>query len=223
MKKDEIIMILKKNGYTIESDSRAGNNYGDVLRLSNGSVVNCYDKGTHNVQGKNCDEIKKILMNDSERNNTPENNNVFVVYGHDEIAKTQLEALLRRWDLEPIIFDQIVSSGKTIIEKLEDNINKVSFGIVVATPDDIGYPKKDEKNKKYRARQNVVLELGMLLARLGRERISILLSTAEEDMEKPSDIDGLIYIPFKENVEEAKLSLAKEMNRNGFNIDIEKL
>ena len=42
-------------------------------------------------------------------------------------------------------------------------------------------------------------------------------------MEKPSDIDGLIYIPFKDNVEETKLSLAKEMQNNGYSLDIAKL
>ena len=42
-------------------------------------------------------------------------------------------------------------------------------------------------------------------------------------MEKPSDIDGLIYIPFTNNVEEAKVSLAKELQRNGYEIDITKL
>jgi len=42
-------------------------------------------------------------------------------------------------------------------------------------------------------------------------------------MERPSDIDGLLYIPFKDNVEEAKLSLAKEMQNNGYNLDIAKL
>ena len=79
-----------------------------------------------------------------------------------------------------------------------------------------------KKKKKFRARQNVVLELGMLLARIGRSKVAILLSQAEE-MERPSDIEGLIYIPFKENVEEAKVSLAKEMRNNGYTIDIANL
>ena len=42
-------------------------------------------------------------------------------------------------------------------------------------------------------------------------------------MEKPSDIEGLIYIPFRDNVEEVKLSLAKEMQNNGYFLDIAKL
>ena len=98
----------------------------------------------------------------------------------------------------------------------------MNFGIVLSTPDDIGYPKNDESKKRHRARQNVVLELGMLLSRIGREKVAILLSQSE-DMEKPSDIDGLIYIPFKDNIEETKLSLAKEMQSNGYELDIAKL
>lgn len=106
--------------------------------------------------------------------------------------------------------------------KLEEHTGGVNFGIVLATPDDIGYVKGREEEKKFRARQNVVLELGMLLARIGRSKVAILLSQAEE-MERPSDIEGLIYIPFKENVEEAKVSLAKEMRNNGYTIDIANL
>ena len=62
----------------------------------------------------------------------------------------------------------------------------------------------------------------MLLAAKGRSKVAILLSQAE-DMESPSDISGLLYIPFKNNVEDAALSLAKEMNRNGYRIEIAKL
>ena len=88
--------------------------------------------------------------------------------------------------------------------------------------DDVGYAKDHEDDKKFRARQNVVLELGMLLAKIGRSKVAILLSQADK-MERPSDIDGLIYIPFSNNVEEGKVSLAKELKRNGYTIDIENL
>ena len=77
------------------------------LRLSNGAIINCFRTGTHNVQGKNQQQVKDIL----------DGRKVFVVYGHDEIARTQLEAMLRRWDLDPIILDQQASSGQTIIEE----------------------------------------------------------------------------------------------------------
>ena len=218
---EQVKTLVKKNRYIILSESRAGNNLGTVLKLSNGCNINCWDKGTVNCQGKNIDEINKLLSG-ALQTQPASNKKVFVVYGHDSNAKTQLEAMLRRWDLEPLILDQLVSSGQTIIEKLEEHISKVNFGIVLATPDDIGYPKNDKSKKRYRARQNVVLELGILLSRIGREKVAILLSQSE-DMEKPSDIDGLIYIPFKDNIEETKLSLAKEMQNNGYELDIAKL
>lgn len=213
--------ILKKANYKIASESRAGNDLGTVLKLENGCNINCWDKGTVNCQGKNKDVIEKLLSNTTV-DSMPKNNKVFVVYGHNKDARTQLEAMLRRWDLEPLILDQLPSAGATIIEKLEEYTAQADFGIVLATPDDIGYAKDNEANKKYRVRQNVVLELGMLLASKGREKVAILLSQAE-DMESPSDIHGLIYIPFKDNVEDAKLSLAKEMQKNGYSIDLSKL
>lgn len=217
---EQVKALLKTANQTIVDEKRSGNNLGTVLKLSNGCIINCWDKGTANCQGKNADQIT-ALLSDTPISST-QNRKVFVVYGHDNHARTQLEAMLRRWDLEPLILDQLISSGQTIIEKLEEYTQQANFGIVLATPDDIGYPKNDETKKRYRVRQNVVLELGMLLSKIGREKIAILLSQAE-DMEKPSDIDGLIYIPFKDNVEETKLSLAKEMQNNGYALDIAKL
>lgn len=214
----EIIKRLENNGLTILNNSRV-NNCGNKLEISNGAIVNVYDKGTFNVQGKNTEYVNNLLVTD----NKLCNKKVFVVYGHDHIARTQLEAMLRRWDLEPIILEQIVSSGSTIIEKLEEYTSQAGFGIVLATPDDMGYAKSDNKKIfKSRVRQNVVLELGMLLSSIGRDKVAILLKE-EPDFERPSDIDGLIYIPFKNNVEESKVSLAKEMNRHNYRIEISKL
>jgi len=220
MNLEQVKTVLKRANQPIIEEKRSGNNLGTVLKLPNGCIINCWDKGTVNCQGKNAEQITALLSGTSA--SSIQNRKVFVVYGHDNNARTQLEAMLRRWDLEPLILDQLISSGQTIIEKLEEYTQQVNFGIVLATPDDIGYPKNDESQKQYRVRQNVVLELGMLLSRIGREKVAILLSQAEE-MEKPSDIDGLIYIPFKDNVEETKLSLAKEMQNNGYTLDIAKL
>ena len=223
MKVDYIVSCLEKTQIVIAENKRSGNNLATVLKLSNGCIINCYDSGKVVYQGKNTDEVKNIIEHTAQTVREEEKNRkVFVVYGHDLNARTQLEAMLRRWDIEPLIIDQLVSSGQTIIEKLEENTDKVQFGIVLATPDDIGYPKGKEECKKYRVRQNVILELGMLLSKVGRSKVAILLSQAEE-MEKPSDIDGFIYIPFTNNVEEAKVSLAKELQRNGYEIDITKL
>ena len=73
-----------------------------------------------------------------------------------------------------------------------------------------------------RVRQNVVLELGMFLAKLGRDRVAILLKE-DRDFEKPSDIQGLIYIPFANKVDEVTVNLVKELSTQGYIIDNKKL
>ena len=215
---EQVKALLQRNNFSILKEGRNGNNSGTRLDLVNGCIVNCWDNGNVNLQGKNTEDVENIFKTPQ----NPQNNKVFVVYGHDMNARTQLEAMLRRWGLEPLILDQLASSGQTVIEKLEEFTKQVNFGIVLATPDDIGYAKEEEEKKKFRVRQNVVLELGMLLSKIGRERVAILLSQAE-NMEAPSDIQGLLYMPFKDNVEEAKLSLAKEMDNNGYKLDIGRL
>lgn len=221
MTKEQVKTILLSGGFQITEEKRTGNNLGTVYKLNNGCIVNCWDTGNVNCQGKNVDPIKTLLNGTGVAQTTqkPQNKKVFVVYGHDMMARTQLEAMLRRWDLEPIIIDQLVSSGQTVIEKLEEYTNQVGFGIVLITPDDTGYAKDHEDRKKFRARQNVILEMGMLLGKLGRSKVAILFSQAEE-MELPSDISGYLYIPFKDNVENAKDSLAKELDKNGYHIAI---
>ena len=191
--------------------------YGKSIKLNNGGIINCFNTGKYSIQGKNQDQIRAVL-----EGTTPvANKKVFVVYGHDDTAKLQLEALLRRWDLEPIILDQQASAGQTIIEKLEEYGSDVGYAIILATPDDEG-KAKTETEYKSRVRQNVVLELGMFLAKLGREKVAILLKETT-NFEKPSDIQGLVYIPFQNRVDEVAINLIRELARQGYNIDTTKL
>lgn len=141
---------------------------------------------------------------------------VFVVYGHDRVALDQLANMLRRWELEPLILDELPSGGNTIIEKLEHYQEHVEWGVVLLTPDDLGHPALDPGKSAPRPRQNVVLEMGMLLGKLGRRQVTILYRQSDPAMELPSDIHGYIYIPFKDDVKDAGQQLAKEMGEAGF-------
>jgi predicted nucleotide-binding protein len=60
----------------------------------------------------------------------------------------------------------------------------------------------------------VALELGMVLSRLGRKRVAII---RKESVEEPSDIAGLIYMPFKERVDEVKNVLFRTLQDCGYN------
>lgn len=144
------------------------------------------------------------------------NRDIFVVYGHDEDARRDLELVLHRMELNPIVLANLTPDGDTIIEKLEKYLtdrNGVGFACVLITPDDEGFAKGREVEKKYRARQNVILELGMVLGRLGRKRVAIL---RKETVEDPSDIAGLVYIPFKEQVSEVKATLFRVLDAAGY-------
>lgn len=212
---DEICAKIKVSDLNILEEKEIQN--GKQLKIDNSSIINCYANGNHNIQGKNIDKTKEVLESSISRNTKK----IFVVYGHDDTAKIQLEAILRRWELEPIILDQLASNGQTIIEKLEEYSKDIGYAIVIATPDDDGKSKKSNEYMS-RARQNVVLELGMFLAKLGREKVAILLKQAK-DFEKPSDIHGLIYIPFKDNIEEASLNLIRELTKQGYSIKSDKI
>jgi predicted nucleotide-binding protein len=127
--------------------------------------------------------------------------------------------MLRRMRLEPVILQNLPIAGDTIIEKLESNID-VRYACVLLTPDDEGYRAGNDSEKKLRARQNVILELGMFLVHLGRKRVAIL---HKGDLELPSDISGLIYIRFNSRVDEVKERLGAELQEAGFLINIKDL
>lgn len=188
---EEVLEKIKSSGKVTITETKAVQ-HAQVIKLSNGGIINCYNTGKITFQGKSQDETRAIIEDVQTKIG---NRKIFVVYGHDDIARTQLEALLRRWDLEPIILDQQASGGQTIIEKLEEYSEEIGYAIVLATPDDEGKAKSEESYKS-RVRQNVALELGMFLAKLGREKVAILLKESL-NFERPSDIQGLIYIPFE--------------------------
>ena len=229
MNLEKVQEILVANGYMVDEIKPIG--YGQQIKFTNGSSVNVYDSGKIVVGGKEQEHVKALLgLNPGGQPAVVPaagivrgNNKVFVVYGHDEPARNQLEAMLRRWGMEPLILDQLPSEGQTIIEKLEAYTADVQFAVILATPDDKGHRAQHPDESAYRARQNVVLELGMLLSKLGRKRVAILLKQ-QENMERPSDIQGLIYIPFKDDLaKEAGLILAKEMCAQGYNIDVARI
>jgi len=231
---DEIKACLQAGNFQIANEVVLTNGTGTQLRLQNGAIVNSYHTGNFNVQGKNQDTVKACLGVESAQfvvapipqhgaAAKPMLSKVFVVYGHDNVARTELEAMLRRWRLEPLILDQLPSEGQTIIEKLEKYTAEVKFAVVLATPDDEGYRSGHEDEKAFRARQNVVMELGMMLTLLGRKNVAILMKQ-QDNMERPSDIQGLLYIPFKDNLQkDAGPLLAKEMAAQGYPISLANL
>ncbi|MCK4945139.1 MAG: nucleotide-binding protein, partial [Alphaproteobacteria bacterium] len=137
---------------------------------------------------------------------------VFIVHGHDEIAKLDVVNFVSSLGLEPIVLHMQASLGMTIIEKIEHYSN-VGFGIVLYTPCDVG-SKVGELSGKYRARQNVVFEHGYLIGKLSRPRVAAIVKNA---VETPNDISGVVYISMDSH-DGWKEQLRTEMLNVGYTI-----
>jgi len=171
-----------------------------------------------------------------------ERKNIFIVHGLDHKSLNELKTVLREFGLDPLALHEQASGGLTLAEKLEKYAGKVGFAFIILTPDDVGGQKEDLRKKlgadlpflqrplavigpqvidnilktfEPRARQNVIFEMGFFWGTLDRKRVCCLL---KGDVEKPSDINGIVYVPFEESVSEAKSMIEKELIEAGYEI-----
>lgn len=159
------------------------------------------------AQQKQQDETKTIKITSRK---------VFIVHGHDDKARNELALILSRLGFEPIILHEQANEGLTLIEKLEKH-SDVGYAFVILTPDDIGAKVNHNDELAPRARQNVVFEFGLFVGKLGRNRVCCLY---KGNVELPSDLHGLVYVPFSSSVNEKQLDIVKELRAVGYTVDI---
>lgn len=139
---------------------------------------------------------------------------IFIVHGHDGELKQSVARIIEKQGIEAIILSEQANQGCTIIEKFED-YSDVDGAICLFTSDDIGKAKKDSADKP-RARQNVVLETGYFMGKLGRNHVVIL---ADNGIEMPSDLSGVVYT----DTASWQTDLLKELKAIGYTVDFNKL
>jgi predicted nucleotide-binding protein len=142
---------------------------------------------------------------------------IFIVHGHDDLAKSEVAHFIERAGLKATILHQQANGGKTIIEKFEKHGGAAGFAVVLVTPDDVGGVDKD--NLKPRARQNVIGEMFWFAGRLGRDHVCALV---KGDVEMPSDFAGVVYTPMDTHGG-WKAKLLNELKEAGYiNLDWQK-
>lgn len=156
------------------------------------------------------------LTNENKQSHKSLERKAFIVHGHNEATKERTARFLEKLGFAAIILHEQVNGGKTIIEKLE-HFTDVGFGIVLYTPDDVGEELANKDQLQPRARQNVVFEHGLLIGKLGRNRVFPLV--IDHSVELPSDINGMVYMSDRN----WEFDLAKEIKALGFQIDINEL
>ena len=139
---------------------------------------------------------------------------IFVVHGHDGELKHAVARIITEQGIKPIILSEQANQGRTIIEKFE-NYSDVGGAICLFTADDFGRAKKDSTDNT-RARQNVVLETGYFMGKLGRDHVVIL---ADNCIEMPSDLSGVVYT----DTANWQFDLLKELSAMGYEVDLNKL
>lgn len=201
------ILMMDNNGYSLQEvkgSIRAGIE-GTVIKLSS----------LRELLAERLEGVAAVAPAEPARAARTPGTRVFIVHGRDEAAKEAAARFIARLDLEPVILHEQPNAGRTIIEKLEGHLD-VDFAVVLLSPDDVGGLAGDPPQLRNRARQNVVLELGLFIGALGRGRVCAL---HKGNLELPSDFDGVVYVPM-DDAGGWRLSLVREMKQAGMNVDL---
>jgi predicted nucleotide-binding protein len=146
---------------------------------------------------------------------------IFVVHGRSEIRERVVRFLERVTTAgKVIVLDEEPNRGRSLIEKFEQEAGTATFAVVIMTADDQGGLKGARSQMRLRPRQNVVFELGYFFGRLGRRHVAVLMDE-QRDFERPTDVDGLVYIPL-DAAEGWKIKLATELRAGGVTVDLNK-
>jgi hypothetical protein len=146
---------------------------------------------------------------------------IFVVHGSKEGIKEQVVRFLGQLLPEQtpvLVLHEQPNRGRTLIEKFEQTAQEAKYAIVLLTADDEG-KAVGAPDFELRGRQNVVFELGFFFGKLDRARVAVLY---EDSVARPSDIDGLVYIPLDEKGG-WKIQLAREMRDAGLDPDLNRV
>jgi len=164
---------------------------------------------------------------------------VFIVHGRDESQALWLQKHLKdKLSVDAEMFEDFKerSGSNTIIEQLEYIKDNVGYAFVIVTPDDLGCLHEDiDKcrtkmllgkesikvesvceildNLNSRARQNVVFEHGLFIGALGRDNVCCLLQ--KDTKERPSDVDGILYVGFGKSVKETFIEITEKLKKIG--------
>ncbi len=155
-------------------------------------------------------KIQKSISNLA-RKILEENKKIFIVHGRDISMRDKVSSLLGRLRLDYVVLESEYNNGETVIEKFLRNAETCEYAIVLFSADDIGGLKENDSLMRPRVRQNVLLELGYFLGKVGRKNI-IILHEVGKKIEKPSDYEGIVYEPFDE-YGAWKSKLIREMRR----------
>jgi predicted nucleotide-binding protein len=112
---------------------------------------------------------------------------VFISHGRASDWREVQTYIERDVGIMTLELEQEPNLGRTVLQKLEQEASKCTSAVIVMTGDD-----KDVEGN-VRMRENVLHEIGYFQAKFGLSAVCLL---HEEGTSTPSNIHGLVYIPF---------------------------
>ncbi len=176
--------------------------------LAQGDII--YGKNVTVTKNENANIYKSDKEADTSKLASQAQRTVFIIHGHNEAKRRELEHILRGFGLHTIVLSEQTDDGKTIIEKFEYYASQSQFAFALFTYDDIVVNNKEEY---LQVRPNVIFELGWFYAKLGRENVMIL----EQRVSKSnvfSDLQGIVRTQYIENVEEAYKKIQDQLKKS---------
>lgn len=150
--------------------------------------------------------VEKVREEEEPKRSIKEKKKVFIVHGRDKAPALELARFVeKKYPIDIILLEDEAHRGRTLIEKLED-YSGVDFAFITLTPDDVGALKGERL--KERGRQNVIFELGQFIGKIGRKNVCLLI---KGDVEIPSDLNGIGYYPYTNNVKECFTDVEREL------------
>lgn len=162
--------------------------------------------------------IAKHIVNFFITNKKSLYNDVFVVYGHNTSMRNEVERHLHTLNLCSIdLYHSSTGGLNSFIDSLTDVANSSQCAIILLSADDITLDIQKMK-LQYRARPNVIFEMGLFLGKLGKDRI-LAIHEKHEFFEFPSDIQGVFYIEYdKSKPDSWKTELDRRLRKIGFGV-----
>ncbi|WP_455209493.1 TIR domain-containing protein [Kaarinaea lacus] len=127
---------------------------------------------------------------------------IFIVYANDIGMKDEVTSFLSKLGVSNVVLKDSAASNSSLIDELEKHDN-VHYAIVMLNPDAAGIS------------ENTVYELGLIVGRLGRNRVCGLV---KENIGILANYSGISYVP----VDPAgawKFLLIKQLKNAGIDID----
>ena len=128
---------------------------------------------------------------------------VFLVHGHDDDFLAAVVDYLTDRGVKAVVLKRIGGSSQSLFQKFFDFGSQARFAIVLVSGDDIGAARRQyeadgvgDRALQFRARQNVILELGFFYGLLGWDKVFVLRkhpAVPFPNFELPSDLAGVVF------------------------------